>query len=353
MRARRWGLAAVATALATVAATVLSSCSPPTLTSLPAPKPVSGPTYRVEAVFRDALNLTIGAKVKQNGVVVGSVTSISTHDYTALVRMRVSKKVVLPAGTTAQVRFTSPLGEDYVALTMPAKAAGPSLGDGARLALTATSSAPSIEDTFAALSLLLNGGGLDQLGTIVREVTTALHGRTGAVRDTINQLDKVVRSLDTHKADIDHLLQSLSTLSKELATQRGTIDSALQDFPPAIQVLAQQVGTLDDLVVKVGRLGNTTKNVLDRGTGALLHDLDALRPSLDALVGAQGRFPSTMQSLIRFGQLIDRAVPGDYLNSVATINVLFNVGDAAPLTPVPPSSASTSAVAALSSAGLR
>ena len=349
MRTRRMRFAA----LVLTASASLSACSLPTLSSLPAPKPVSGPTYRIQAVFKDALNLTVGAKVKQNGVVVGDVTSISTHDYTALVKMRVAKKVVLPAGTTAQVRFTSPLGEDYVALTMPAKSSGQPLGDGAQLALTATSSAPSIEDTFAALSLLLNGGGLDQLSTIVHEVTTALHGRTGAARDTIEELDKVMRSLDTHKDDIDRLLQSLSALSRELSAQQGTISSALEQFPPAIQVLAQQVGKLDNLVVKVGQLGDKTKSVLDRGTDALLQDLDSLRPSLDALAGAQGRFPSIMQSLIRFGQLIDNAVPGDYLNAVATINVLFNT-DPAPLTSVPPSSsANADAVTALTSAGLR
>jgi phospholipid/cholesterol/gamma-HCH transport system substrate-binding protein len=334
-----------------LAAAAVSACSPPSLNVLPAPAAVSGATYRINAVFKDALNLTVGAKVKQNGVVIGDVTSISTHDYTALVHMRVSRKISLAAGTTAQVRFTSPLGEDYVALTPPADPSTPSLADGATLPIADTSSAPSIEDTFAALSLLLNGGGLNQLGTIVAEVNTALHGRTGTVRDTINQLDNLVRSLDAHKTDIDRVLTALSKLSTELNAQRSTIEDALTTFPPAIQVLARQVSKLDALVVKIGQLGEHTKSVLDRGQAALMNDLDELRPSLDALVNVQGSLPSTMQSLIRFGQLIDRATPGDYLNAVTTINVLFGA-DPAPLTTVPPSSG-VGAMQALLSAGVR
>jgi phospholipid/cholesterol/gamma-HCH transport system substrate-binding protein len=322
----------------------------PSLDALPAPKPVSGPTYRLHAVFRDALSLTVGARVKQNGVVVGDVTSISTKDYQAFVTMRITRKAPLPPGTTAQVRFTSPLGEDYIALTAPAAPHPGTLADGATLAVTSTSSAPTIEDTFAALSLLLNGGGLNQLGTIVGEVNKAVHGRTGTVRDTLEKLDEVVRSLDQHRDELDRVLSSVSSLGRRLAAERGTIDAALNDFPPALAVLASQIRSLDTLVVKVSRLGDRTAGVLARGQAALLADLDELRPSLDALVTTQGSFPSTMQSLIRFGQLIDRAVPGDYLNSMATINVLFDV-DAVPVQRTQPGADTQDTIRALTGGG--
>jgi phospholipid/cholesterol/gamma-HCH transport system substrate-binding protein len=328
------------------AATGLTGCSLPNLDVLPAPAPVPGKTYRISAVFKDALNLSEGAKVKQNGIVIGDVTGISTEDYRAIVRIRISSRIVLGAGTTAQVRFTSPLGEDYVALVPPAKPArGTAIVAGTTLPETSTSSAPTIEDTFAALSLLLNGGGLNQLGTIVREVNRALAGRTGVVRDTLTRLNTVVRSLDAHKADIDSVLVGLSKLSTELAAQRGLIGQALDTFPPAIQVLADQLGRLDDLVARVGALGTKTKSVIDRSQQALLTDLDALRPTLDALVRTQNTLPSTMQSLIRFGKLIDRASPGDYLNAKATINVLFG-SQPAPVPATAPASG-TAAIASL------
>ena len=341
MRARR----AFATASAVVL--LLSGCSVPNLHVLPAPAPVPGRTYRISAIFADALNVSDGAKVKQNGIVIGDVTSVRTKDYRAVVTMRITRKVSLPRGTTAQIRFTSPLGEDYVALIAPAEPRpGATIAAGATLPETSTSSAPTIEDTFAALSLLLNGGGLNQLGTIVREVNRALGGRAGAVRDTITRLNQVVTTLDAHKADIDTVIASLAGVSRRLSAERTTVGQALEVFPPAVQVLADQLSRLDDLVVRVGELGKRTQSVLARSQDALLADLDALRPSLDALASVRDTLPSSMQSLIRFGRLIDRATPGDYLNAVATINVLFG-SQPAPLPTVPPSSSGSATVQSL------
>lgn len=343
--------ARTAVAAAGAAAMLLSGCGLPTLHALPAPAPVSGKTYRISAVFADALNVSEGAKVKQDGIVVGDVTSVSTRDYRALVTMRISRKVSLRAGTTAQIRFTSPLGEDYVALIAPAQAvSGPALAADTTIPETSTSSAPTIEDTFAALSLLLNGGGLSQLGTIVREVNRALGGRTAAVRDTLSRLDQLVRTLDAHKAEIDTVVASLAKVADQLSAQSGLVGQALDTFPPAVQVVADQLKRLDDLVVRVGELGQRTQDVVARSQNALLADLDALRPTLDSLVSVQDTLPSSMQSLIRFGQLIDRAVPGDYLNAVATITVLFG-SQPTPLTSVPPSS-STHTMSSLLDAGV-
>jgi phospholipid/cholesterol/gamma-HCH transport system substrate-binding protein len=303
-------------------------------------------------VFGDALNVSEGAKVKQDGIVVGDVTSVSTRDYRALVTMRISRKISLPAGTTAQIRFTSPLGEDYVALVAPTHpASGLALAAGTTIPETSTSSAPTIEDTFAALSLLLNGGGLNQLGTIVREVNRALGERTAAVRDTLSRLDQLVTMLDAHKAEIDTVVASLAKVADELSAQRGLVGQALDTFPPAVQVVADQLTRLDDLVVRVGQLGQRTQEVIGRSQDALLADLDALRPTLESLVSVQDTLPSSMQSLIRFGQLIDRAAPGDYLNAVATINVLFG-SQPTPLTSVPPSSSSAHTMSSLLDAGI-
>ncbi|HJQ41639.1 MAG TPA: MlaD family protein [Jatrophihabitantaceae bacterium] len=347
MRTARLVRAAAAAALAAS----MTSCGLPSLHVLPAPKPVPGKTYKISAVFTDALNVSEGAKVKQAGIVIGDVTDVSTHDYHAVVRMRISTKISLLPGTTAQIRFTSPLGEDYVALIEPTQpGSGPPLAAGATIPQSRTSSAPTIEDTFAALSLLLNGGGLNQLGTIVREVNRALGGRAGAVRDTLSRLNQVVRSLDAHKADIDVVISSLARISNQLSAERGVVGQALETFPPAVQVLADQLSRLDDLVVRVGKLGDRMQSVIARSQDALLADLDALRPTIEALASTRDSLPSTMQSLIRFGKLIDRAAPGDYLNSVATINVLFGT-QPAPLQTIPPSSSTVATMQSLLAAG--
>lgn len=310
-------------------AALLTGCSA-TLELLPAPRGVSGPTYHVTADFADVLNLTEGAEVKLHGVVIGDVTAISTADFRAEVGMDVAEKFPLPKGTTFQIRFATPLGEDFVAVNPPAKPGKAMLADGAHVAASHTEDAPTIEDTFAALSVLLNGGGLDKLQVIARELVAALHGRTGAAHDLITRLDTVVANLDAHRDDIDQALDALGSLATSLNRSSGVVRQALATFPATLRLVAGDTAGIADVLHRVGDLGNTVRGLLARSQDALLADLDELRPTLDALAGSRSQLVPMFGSLVRFGNLLDRATPGDYLNLAVTAQLLF---DAAPQRP--------------------
>lgn len=327
----------------------LTGCSI-TLEVLPAPQGVAGPTYHVSAAFADVLSLTDGAKVKLQGVVIGEVTDISTKDFRAEVGMDIAEKFPLPAGSTFQIRFATPLGEDFIAVTAPAKSGHDMLTDGARVASSATSDAPTIEDTFAALSVLLNGGGLDKLQFIAHELVTALHGRTGTARDVIARLDTVVSHVDAHRDDIDKALDALASLAKSLNNSSGVIQQALATFPATLRLVADDTSHIADVLHRVGALGRTVRGVLSRGQDALLADLDELRPTLDALAGSRNQLVPMFDSLVRFGNLLDRATPGDYLNLDVTAELLLNAEPQRPST-AEPSTDSSDAIRTLLSGG--
>ena len=352
MRRRHAVIAAVLSATAPLA----TGCGF-SLHQLPSTGGVSGATYRLTAHFDDVADLNVGAKVKLQGVVIGQVEAITTKNYDAAVAIDVSRKFALPADSTFEIRFTTPLGEDYIAVTAPRTAAGPRLGDGDTVSAKHTTEAPTIEDTFAALSLLLNGGGLDKLQVIVRELSTGLHGHVGAARDTLVQLRKVVGDLDTHKGDIDHLLTGMDQLAAQLDQRSGLITTALEQFPQTIDLLAQDTGRIRSLLGKVGQLGDTVKGLLDRGQRALLDDLDGLRPTLDALAASRDSLIPTFNSLVKFGNLFDRATPGDYLNLYITVQVPLAMPPQHPKRPaatVTAAAASPSdAIARLLTGGLR
>ena len=307
---------------ALLAAAGLAGCST-TLAALPAPNTVSGPVYHLTAEFRDVGNLTVGANVKLKGVVVGEVQSISTKNFRAIVNMDVQKKFPLVQGTTFQVRFTTPLGDDFIAATPPADAAVPPLADGATIPLSQTGEAPNIEDTFAAVSTLLNGGGLDKIRTIVSEVNTALHGHTTTLRDTISQLRLVVTHLDNHKGDIDAALDGLKQLTAKLNAGTPLIDQALSTFPQTLRIVAGDTADIRTLLTKVAALGVTVKGLLDRSQSNLLADFDALRPTLDALTASDSKLIPAFNSLISFGKLLDNVTPGDYINLDATVELAW------------------------------
>ena len=201
------------------------------LESLPAPSGTSGAPYDVTARFANVQNLTLGAKVKLGGVVVGEVSAITTKDYVAAVVLHLEKKFVLGRDARLQIRFTTPLGEDFVSVTSAGHPDRGRLAPGVTLPLANDSDAPSIEDTFAALSVLLNGGGLDKLQTIATELDTAFKGRTSDARDALIHLHAVIADLDAHKVDIDRTLDGMARLGTTLAAQTGVIENALQLFP--------------------------------------------------------------------------------------------------------------------------
>jgi phospholipid/cholesterol/gamma-HCH transport system substrate-binding protein len=314
---------------AILAGALLGGCSLG-LESLPAPSGTSGATYHVTAVFADVQNLTLGAKVKLGGVVVGEVTSIKTADYRALVKMNLEHKFVLGRDARFQIRFTTPLGEDFISIVARGAPGRGRLANGAMIPATDTATAPGIEDTFAAVSTLLNGGGLDKLQIIARELDNAFKGRTGSARDALIKLDTVISNLDAHKVDIDGALDGLGRLASTLDRSTDVVRQALDLFPDTLSTLAQDTAGIKGLLTRVSDLGATIQGMLARSQNALLTDFDNLRPTLDSLRTREGELIPTFQSLIQLGKSVRRAAPGDFLNISGTIQFLLNAPPAHP-----------------------
>jgi phospholipid/cholesterol/gamma-HCH transport system substrate-binding protein len=319
----------VRAAAAVLAMALLGGCSFG-LEKLPAPSGTRGATYKVTAMFADVQNLTLGAKVKLGGVVIGEVTSITTADYQAAVRMNIEKKFPLGKGVRFQIRFTTPLGEQFVSITSRGSTAQGALANGATVPMRYNRTAPGIEDTFSALSTLLNGGGLSKLQIIATELTAAFRGRSSDARDALIKLHEVIANLDAHKNDIDRTLDGLGQLATTLNRSTGVVEQALDLFPPTLQTLADDTARIRGLLARVARLGTTVNGLLQRSESALLADFDNLRPTLDSLRARQDELVPAFRSLIRLGKSVRRAAPGDYLNISGTIQFLLEAPAARP-----------------------
>jgi phospholipid/cholesterol/gamma-HCH transport system substrate-binding protein len=310
--------------LAVPLAGLLGGCTY-SLQSLPQPGAPSGPTYRVTAIFRDALNLPRGAQVKLNGIVVGQVTKISAEDFKARVTMLLKKSAQLREGSTAQVRFDTPLGNEFVALTSPAGSA-PLLPDHAVLGVQDTSKAPTVEDAFSAISVLLNGGGLDQLHTIVTELNAAFNGNEGPARGVLEHLDRLAETLSAQLPNFDRALDAVNQLSGQLANDSGTITAGLTKIAPALQVLSSQSGDVARLLASVNNLSDVTTNVVHQDTRAIVADVNELVPVVKQLVDVQGKLGPALADVQRFETLTQRAVPGDYINIYVSVLGLLGNG---------------------------
>src|SRR5207244_5048921 len=120
--------------------------------------------YTVQAQLPDVDNVQRNSRVRVGDVTVGSVTNIERQGWHALVTMSLNGDVVLPANATAKVGQTSLLGSKHIELSPPTNvpAEGP-LHAGSLIPLSAGGAYPTTERTLAALSLILNGGGIGQI----------------------------------------------------------------------------------------------------------------------------------------------------------------------------------------------
>lgn len=297
---------------ALVAGLGLSGCGP-TLGDLPLPgSGVSGDTVTVRVEFDEALNLATGAKVKVNGVDAGKVRTVSTRDFKAIAVLDVRRSARMRETATARLRYTTPLGELFVEVTNPAQ--GPLLEDEAVLSRERSSTAPTVEDALASASLLVNGGGLNQLQTVTEELNTALGGREDNVRRLLERADTFLTSANATTSDLDRALTALAEVSRVLAANRSTMAAALRDIRPAARVLRTNTPGLTRLLARLAEFSETANGVVGATRAEILQMLHQVSPVLDEFIASKADLGPSLRGLIALDDDINAAIPGDYAN---------------------------------------
>ncbi|MEC3953168.1 MCE family protein [Nocardia sp. CDC153] len=305
MRLRTTAFGGIVTATALLATT---SCAV-TVDTLPMPKPGLGaPGYTVHAAFADALNLPDHAHVKIGGTDIGVVTRIKTTNFLADVQMLIRQDIQLPKGTTVELRQATPLGDMFVAMTLPsAQAAGEPLRDGDTIGVDHTAAGASVEQLMMSISLLLNGGGINQAAKITGQLDSMFAGRAPELSHLITEMTAAIAALNARTGDIDRVLGGMNSLSGELARRKAQLGQAADTFPALIALVTENNQQIVDLLAKVatttdalGDFANTTGDDfvgLFNSIQALMSGFaqsDQLTPALD---GLHQIYPSLMASL--------------------------------------------------------
>ncbi|MET9725556.1 MCE family protein [Streptomyces zaomyceticus] len=275
--------------------------------------------YTVTAELDDVLSLVPQSAVKVNDVAVGRVTAIElgADTWSARVTLKINGDVRLPADAGARLEQSSLLGEKYIQLVAPPKDNGGRLTDGSVIPIARTGRNTEVEEVFGALSLLLNGGGVNQLKTITRELNAALGGREPEVRAMLRRVNTLVTTLDTHRGDITRALDGLNRLSATLAGRKKDVDTVLTGLSPGLKTLENQRGSLLTMLRALDTLSGVAVSTIDASKKDMVADLKALAPTLKALADAGADLPESLQVLLTypFTDEVLRGVKGDYLNT--------------------------------------
>jgi phospholipid/cholesterol/gamma-HCH transport system substrate-binding protein len=237
--------------------------------------------------------------------------------------------VAIPANAVATVGQTSLLGSMHLELNPPlGEPASGRLQPGATIQMNQSSTYPTTEQTLSSLSVILNAGGLGQIGDIIHNFNTALSGRAGDVRDLLKLLDRFVGTLDQQRDNLVTSIQALNRLAGTFAAQRDVITQALYKIPPALDVLIKERPRIVTALNKLGTFSDTATRLVNDAGDDLVRNLKNLEPTikaladigpdLDAAIAYAPTFPFTQG-------FIDRYVRGDYVNGFFIID-LTNAG---------------------------
>ncbi|MDN5896779.1 MAG: MCE family protein [Nocardioides sp.] len=292
---------------------------------LPGGADIGDDPMTITADFADVLDLVPQSSVKVDSVPVGRVSDIELNDdgQSAHVTLLVNQDADLPAGTVARLQQTSLLGEKYVALLKPTKpVTGEPVSSGTNLGLAKTSQAAEVEQVLGALSLVLNGGGIEKFQKISRELQNVSTGRPEEIKGFLRQMDGFVSGLDTNKEAITDALDGLGKLSKTLRGDKEKISNALQELSPGMQVIVDQRKQLVKMLSSLDRLSKVTVSTLNKAQDDIVADFKLLDPILDQLAKSGSDLPNSLQILLTypFPDSVLDTIEGDYLNVFITTN---------------------------------
>ncbi|MFT4043052.1 MAG: MCE family protein [Gordonia sp. (in: high G+C Gram-positive bacteria)] len=352
----RLGLALIGVAVIT------SACGFSGVASLPMPgaQGTRDGSYEISAVIPTAAGLTNNAPVMIDDVTVGSVGDISVGpDWHAKLSIRLNPGVRVPDGSYVMVGMTSVLGSTHLSIVAPPGLSRSYLDAGATIALpscpaqeniVATAHAalpagttpladitvaqqvpqcafPTTEQVLSSLSVVLNGGGLSELGDITHELNEIFGGNAESIRALLPRLNTLVAQLNTQTGDIISALNGLNRLTVTLNQQAPTVTKALADGPEILGLLNDERHKLVAALSSVGRLSHTANDVLTANRDDIKTIVANLRPVLAGVAAAGPAVASSTRILLTFPFLeetITKIVKGDYVNSDLVLDLTVN-----------------------------
>lgn len=304
------------------------------LNSLPMPGTQGdGPgSFVITAELPDVNNIQPNSRVRVADVNVGTVTDIERQGWHALLTIRLDGDVNLPENSTVRIGLTSLLGSLHVELAPPTDAAPEGrLHDGSRIPLSRGGAFPSTEQTLAALSVVLNGGGLGQVQDITEAFSTAFDGREQDLRSMIGQLETFTRNVNDQTGDIIAATESLDNLVGQFADQQPVLDHALETIPEALAVLSGQRQNIVDTAREFGTFAALTVDSVTRTKDNLVKELTDIGPVLESLANAGPSMTRSLSLIPTFpfpNETIEKWQRGDYANLTAIADLTLSRIDA-------------------------
>jgi phospholipid/cholesterol/gamma-HCH transport system substrate-binding protein len=322
--------------------TFLAGCSSwegPNSLPLPGAQGHDDKSYTVQIELPNVLGIQRNSRILLNEVNVGSITDVTVSSWHAIVTATIEGGTVIPGNAIARVGQTSLLGTLHIEFDIPeGEQAEGALAPGARVPLDRAGAYPSTEETLAAVSVVLNGGGLSELAEVQQEITLALQGSEPVNRQMIENLARFTTSIAGQTDTIVEAIDGVNRLAGQLAEEKPVLDRALRDIPAAIDVVGRRQQQVVDAINAIGGMADNTNQIVTRAGDDLDADLESLAPALRALANSGRDLTRSLGLLSTYPWPetgVQRFIRGDYANLSAVIDLTLGRLDSSFLTGTP------------------
>lgn len=245
----------------------------------------------ITAYFTSATAIYPGDEVRVAGVKVGTITSIEPAGSQARLTLSIDHGVPIRADAKAIIMAQNLVAARYVQLAPAYEDAGPTMADGAQIAVERTAVPvewDQVKDQLMRLATDLgpvSGSAATSLSRFIDSAATAMDGNGEKLHQAISQLSGIGRILAHGSGNIVEIIKNLQTFvtalrdsntrivefQNRLASVTSVVDGARSDLDAALTNLASAVGevrrfvagTRDQTVEQLQRLTNVTQNLVD------------------------------------------------------------------------------------------
>jgi phospholipid/cholesterol/gamma-HCH transport system substrate-binding protein len=201
------------------------------------------------------------------------------------------------------------------------------LHDGSVILLSHASMYPTTEQTLAAVSVLLNGGGLAQLQEINQAIAKAFAGRENDMRSLLAQLDQFIAAANTQTDDIITAAENLNALAGQVAAKDPVVDKALTTVPKALAVLAEQRNHIAEAIDALGKFSAIAADTIHQSKDSLVANLRNIAPVLRSLADAGPALTKGLDALLTYpwpGSTARNWFRGDYANLTLIVDLTLS-----------------------------
>lgn len=211
---------------------------------------------------RAGLVMQSGAKVKMNGVTIGSVSTVTTDGHLTALDLRVDPADFsrIPEGTVAEIRSSTAFGAKYVALVVPDDPGGRTVVDGQTIA--ATNVPTEVNTLFENLQGVMETVDPAKLNAALSAVAGGLRQRGAVLAETIDDSDAVLRGINPMWPQISRDTRLAGAVADTYGDAAQSILALLDNATVTAGTVVDRQDGLDGLLASAVGLGNTGAHVL-------------------------------------------------------------------------------------------